>query len=159
MNGVTKNPCLTATQIETDVHEKVNKNKWMDTARKTLKKVLYFSRVARREPCISMTNRLKRTAFEKDYIHKPLEFWRTVIFSEEGKFCIFGIKGRKLVWRKPCSAFQKEHLVPTEKHCGGRVMESAPKFGLGSSFRLQHGNDPKHTTEIVKLWLLYNVQN
>ncbi|GFY01867.1 transposable element Tc1 transposase [Trichonephila clavipes] len=69
-----------------------------------------------------MTNRLKRIAFEKDHIHKPLEFWRTVIFSDEGKFCIFGIKGCKLIWRKPCTALQKEHLVPTVKHGGGGVM-------------------------------------
>ncbi|GFU74618.1 transposable element Tcb1 transposase [Trichonephila clavipes] len=33
----------------------------------------------------------------------------------------------------------------------------ATKLDLGSSFRFQHGNDPKHTTDIVKLELLYNV--
>ncbi|GFU35259.1 hypothetical protein TNCV_1232201 [Trichonephila clavipes] len=80
-----------------------------------------------------MTKWFKQIAFEKDHTHKPLEFWRTVIFSDEGKFCIFGIKGCKLVWRKPCTALQKEHLVAT--------------------------NDPQHTAEIVKLWLLYNVPN
>ncbi|GFW19775.1 transposable element Tc1 transposase [Trichonephila clavipes] len=69
-----------------------------------------------------MTNRLKRIAFAKDHIHKPLEFWRTVIFSDESNFCIFGIKGRKLVWRKPCTALQKVHLVPTAKHDGGGVV-------------------------------------
>ncbi|GFX41439.1 hypothetical protein TNCV_3489801 [Trichonephila clavipes] len=62
-----------------------------------------------------MTIWLKRIAFEKDHIHKPLEFRRTVIFSDEDKFCIFGIKGRKLVWRKPCTALQKEHLRSTVK--------------------------------------------
>ncbi|GFS91304.1 transposable element Tcb2 transposase [Trichonephila clavipes] len=66
------------------------------------------------------------------------------------KFYIFGIKSRKLEWRKPCTALQKDHLVPTE---------SAAKLGLGSSFRFQHDNNPKHTAEIVKLWLLYNVPN
>ncbi|GFV53970.1 transposable element Tc1 transposase [Trichonephila clavipes] len=87
-----------------------------------------------------MTNRLKRIAFEKDYIHKPLEFWRTVIFSDEGKFCIFGIKGCKLAWRKPCTALQKEHLVSTVKHGGGGVMvwgcmasNDAGKFEGGQS--------------------------
>ncbi|GFW18310.1 transposable element Tc1 transposase [Trichonephila clavipes] len=79
----------------------------------------YHSRLVRKKPYISMTNRLKRIAFENDHIHKPLEFWRTVIFSDEGKFCIFDIKGCKLVWRKPCTALQKEHLVPTVKHGGG----------------------------------------
>ncbi|GFW38065.1 transposable element Tcb2 transposase [Trichonephila clavipes] len=141
-----------------------------------------------------MTNWFKRIAFEKDHIHKPLEFWRTVIFSDEGIFCIFGIKGCKLVWRKPFTALQKEHLVPTVKHGGGEgshgvecmasngvykleciesimnkycyldvlknnLKECATKLGLGSSFRFQHDNDPKHTAEIVKLWLLYNVPN
>ncbi|GFX51456.1 transposable element Tcb2 transposase [Trichonephila clavipes] len=79
----------------------------------------HHSRVVRREPYISMTNGLKRIAFEKDHIHKLFEFWRTVIFSDEGKFCIFGIKGCKLVWRKPCTALQKEHLVPMRptNHC------------------------------------------
>ncbi|GFY09838.1 transposable element Tcb1 transposase [Trichonephila clavipes] len=38
-------------------------------------------------------------------------------------------------------------------------MESATKLGLGSSFHFQHDNDPKHTAENVKLWLLYNVLN
>ncbi|GFU89635.1 hypothetical protein TNCV_4599471 [Trichonephila clavipes] len=69
-----------------------------------------------------MTNRLKWIAFENDHIHKPLEFWRTVIFSDEAKFCIFGIKC-KLVWRKPCTAIQKEHLVPTVTYlCGFRLV-------------------------------------
>ncbi|GFV43385.1 transposable element Tc1 transposase [Trichonephila clavipes] len=58
-----------------------------------------------------------------------------------------------------CTALQKEHLIPTVKHGGSGVMEIAPKLGLGSSFRFQHDNDPKHTTEIVKLLLLYNVPN
>ncbi|GFY10685.1 transposable element Tc1 transposase [Trichonephila clavipes] len=101
---------------------------------------------------------------------------------------MFGIKDHKLVWRKPCTVLQKEHLVPTVKHGGGGVMvwecmasngvgkleyiesimnkydylknnlkESAIKLGLGSLFHFQHNNDPKHTAEIVKLWLLYNV--
>ncbi|GFX17318.1 transposable element Tc1 transposase [Trichonephila clavipes] len=69
-----------------------------------------------------MTNRLKRIAFAKEHIHKPPVFWRTVIFSGESEFCIFGIKGRKLVWSKPCTALQKEHLVPTVKHGGGVMM-------------------------------------
>ncbi|GFS62558.1 transposable element Tc1 transposase [Trichonephila clavipes] len=80
-----------------------------------MKKAGYHSRVVHRKPYISMTNQLKRTDYAKDPIHKPLEFWRTVIFSDEDNFYIFGVKGRKLVWRKPCTALQKEHLVPTVK--------------------------------------------
>ncbi|GFU39078.1 transposable element Tc1 transposase [Trichonephila clavipes] len=119
---VKKKPCLTVTQIATDIHEKFNRSIWENTARKFLKKAGYRSRVVPRKPYISMTNRLKRIAFAKDHIHKPLEFWRTVIFCDEGNICIFGIKGRKLVWRKLCTALQKEHLVPTVWHGGGGVI-------------------------------------
>ncbi|GFX87155.1 transposable element Tc1 transposase [Trichonephila clavipes] len=93
-----------------------------NTARKILKKAGYQSRVVRRKPYISVTSRFKRIAFEKDHIHKPLEFWKTEIFCDEGIFCILGIKGRKLVWRDPCTVIQKEHLVPMLKHGGGGVM-------------------------------------
>ncbi|GFW28574.1 hypothetical protein TNCV_2317221 [Trichonephila clavipes] len=48
--------------------------------------------------------------------------YRLVIFSDEGKFRIFRIKGRKLECRKPCTALRKEHLVPMVKHGGGAVM-------------------------------------
>ncbi|GFT86420.1 transposable element Tc1 transposase [Trichonephila clavipes] len=147
-------------QIATDVHEKFNKSICGDTARKISKKAGYRSRVARRKLYISMSNRLKRIAFVKEHINKPPEFRRTIIFSEESKFCIFGIKGRKLLWRKPCTELQKEQLVPTVKHGGGGIMawgESATKLGLGSSFSFQHDNDPKHSTELVKLWQFYKV--
>ncbi|GFY27907.1 transposable element Tc1 transposase [Trichonephila clavipes] len=102
-----------------DIHEKYNKNIWAATARKILKQAGYRSRVARRKPYISMTNRLKRIALAKERIHKPPMFWGGLIFSDESKYCIFGIKSRKLVWRKPFTALKKEHLAPTVKH-GGR---------------------------------------
>ncbi|GFV85575.1 transposable element Tcb1 transposase [Trichonephila clavipes] len=127
-----------------------------------------------------------------DRIKRPPECWRTVIFSDESKFCIFGIKCRKLVRKKPCTELQKTDLVPTVKHGGGgvmvwgcvasngvgkwkyiesimnkydyfdvpkKLMESATELSLGSTFRFQRDSDPKHTTEIVMLWLLYNVPN
>ncbi|GFX69375.1 transposable element Tcb2 transposase [Trichonephila clavipes] len=39
------------------------------------------------------------------------------------------------------------------------LKKCATKLGLRSSFRFPHENDPKHTAEIMKLWLLYNVPN
>lgn len=37
------------------------------------------------------------------------------------------------------------------------LKQSAAKLGLGNSYLFQQDNDPKHTADIVKLWLLYNV--
>ncbi|GFX85844.1 transposable element Tcb1 transposase [Trichonephila clavipes] len=81
-------------------------------------------------------------------MRKPPEFRR--IFADERKFCIFGIKGHKLLRRQASTMLQKEHLVP---------MGTSAEIGLRSSFRFQHENDPKHTAEIAKLWLLYEVPN
>ncbi|GFY08538.1 hypothetical protein TNCV_809711 [Trichonephila clavipes] len=90
-----------------------------------------------------MTNGFKRIVFEKDHIHKLLEFWRTVIFSDEGKFCIFSIKGCKLFWRKPCTALQKEHLVPTPVLGQKDGLEWCMKKGL---MRKKYGIERKNGT-------------
>lgn len=37
------------------------------------------------------------------------------------------------------------------------LKQSAVKLGLEGNFLFQQDNDPKHTADIVKLWLLYNV--
>ncbi|GFU17207.1 transposable element Tc1 transposase [Trichonephila clavipes] len=64
----------------------------------------------------------KRLDFANEHINEPPQFWEKVLFSDESKFCIFGIKGRKLVWRKQGTAFEKENIVPTVKYGGGGVM-------------------------------------
>ncbi|GFT59203.1 transposable element Tcb1 transposase [Trichonephila clavipes] len=90
--------------------------------RKILKKAGYHGRVAHKKPHISAVNRQKRLDFANEDVNQPPQFWEKVLFSDESKFCIFGIKGRKLVWRKQGKALEKENLVPKVKHGGGGVM-------------------------------------
>ncbi|GFW43213.1 transposable element Tcb2 transposase [Trichonephila clavipes] len=82
----------------------------------------YHGRVDHKKPHISAVNRQKRLDFANEHVNKPPQFWEKVLFSDESKFCIFGIKGRKLVWRKQGTALEKDNLVPTVKHSGGGVM-------------------------------------
>ncbi|GFU70191.1 transposable element Tcb1 transposase [Trichonephila clavipes] len=93
-----------------------------DTIRKILKKAGCHGRVARKKPHTSAVNRQKLLDFANEHVNKPPQFWEKVLFSDESKFCMFGIKGRKLVWRKQGTALEKENLVPTVKHGGGGVM-------------------------------------
>lgn len=37
------------------------------------------------------------------------------------------------------------------------LKQSAEKLGMGENFHFQQDNDPKHTTSIVKEWIIYNV--
>ncbi|GFU77030.1 histone-lysine N-methyltransferase SETMAR [Trichonephila clavipes] len=53
----------------------------------------------------------------------------------------------------------EEHESVDPIRSDNRMLESATKLGLGSSFRFQYDNDPKHNAEVVKFWLLYNVPN
>lgn len=50
--------------------------------------------------------------FANEYIPKPLEF-RKCYFMYEIKFCIFGIKRKKLIWRKTRKGYEKENMLPT----------------------------------------------
>ncbi|GFU60915.1 transposable element Tc1 transposase [Trichonephila clavipes] len=75
-----------------------------------------------KKPHILAVNRQKRIDFANEHVNKPPQFWEKVLFCDESKFCIFGIKGRKLVWRKQGTALEKENLVPTVKYGGGGVM-------------------------------------
>lgn len=126
IRSVKINPRLSASQIAKSVAERFQKNVSLTTIRRELKKHNYHGRVARKKPFISRVNRAKRMAFAKEHLNKTLDFWKKVIYSDESKFCIFGIKGRKYVWRKPCTELKKENLFPTVKHGGG-----GRRYGLG----------------------------
>ncbi|XP_063977348.1 transposable element Tcb1 transposase [Diachasmimorpha longicaudata] len=184
---------MTAHQLKLEVEQRYSKVVSDDTIRRILKKAGYDSRVARKKPYISEINRQKRMDFANEYVSKPPEFWNSIIFTDESKFCIFGIKGKKLVWRKTGKAYEKENMVPSVKHGGSGVMvwgcmaangvgkltfidsimdqrlyiqilkdnllQSVRQLGMEQDFRFQQDNDPKHTAQNVKLWLLYNVKN
>ncbi|KAA8494427.1 Transposable element Tc3 transposase [Porphyridium purpureum] len=47
----------------------------------------------RRKFFISEKNRVKRLAFAREYVHKPLSFWKNVIFSDEKIFRLDGPHG------------------------------------------------------------------
>ncbi|GFT66269.1 transposable element Tc1 transposase [Trichonephila clavipes] len=68
--------------------------------KKILKKAGYHGRVARKKPHILAVNKQKRLDFANEHVNKASTISGKVLFSDESKICILGIKGRKLVWRK-----------------------------------------------------------
>lgn len=101
------------------MNEDFKKRICAETARKILRKAGYHGRVARRKSYVSKVNRQKRIEFAHRYINMPPEFWKRVIFPDESKFCIFGIKGRQIVWRKSGTALENRNIVGRVKHSDG----------------------------------------
>jgi hypothetical protein len=61
--------------------------------------------------------------FALAYVNKPINFWKTVLFTDESKFSIFGSDGPQNVWRKPKKEeLDPKNVIPTVKHGGGHAM-------------------------------------
>jgi len=61
--------------------------------------------------------------FAKLHLNKPQDFfWNNELWTDETKEKIFGHNTQQHVWRKPNTAYQHKHLIPTVKHGGGRLM-------------------------------------
>jgi len=82
----------------------------------------FHSRTPRKKPLISEKNRALRLEFAKKHLNKYMEFWKKVLFTDVSKYNIFGYDGKANVWRKPNTAMDSKHLIPTVKHGNGSVM-------------------------------------
>ena len=61
----------------------------VDTIRKRAHEVGLFGQVARRKLYVNKINREKRLKFAKKILENPMDFWKNVVWSDEGKFNIF----------------------------------------------------------------------
>ncbi|CAF3530152.1 unnamed protein product [Rotaria sp. Silwood1] len=91
------------------------------TVRRRLHEIRFYGRVARKKLYVNKANRLKRLKYVKMHEDKDMEFWKTVLWSDESKFNLFGSDGKVMVWRSPKEEFNPACTVPTVKHGGGNV--------------------------------------
>lgn len=96
-----KNPRTSAREIG----ESLNLNIDVSRIRARLREASLFGRIARRKPMISEKNRQKRLEFARTHVNKPIEFWKSILWSDESKFELFSSKRRQRVWRKVGQAF------------------------------------------------------
>lgn len=122
LQAIRKNPRISSTNLRNMVVNNFKKDVSSRTVQRLLNRNGYFSRTPRRKPLISNTNKTKRIDFSKTYQNQPESFWRTVIFTDESKFNIFGHDGPAKVWRKKGQAMNVKYLRSTIKHSGGNVM-------------------------------------
>lgn len=115
------NPFITAQELKNVMNESHQINISRDTITRRLRDAGIRSRVARKKPLISEINRLKRLKFAKDHIHKPLSFWKNVLWSDESKFNRMGSDGQTRVWRPNNFVFHPKYTTKSVKHGGGNI--------------------------------------
>ena len=79
------------------------------------------SRIAAKKPLLKVTNNKKRLAWVKKHEQWTLDWWKSVLWSDESKFLIFGSNRRVFVRRKVGEQMISTCVVPNIKH-GGRVV-------------------------------------
>ncbi|CAJ0923773.1 unnamed protein product [Ranitomeya imitator] len=94
-------------------------------------------KIAAKKPLLRTGNKQKTLVWTKEHKEWTLDQWKSVLWSDESKFEIFGSNHRVFVRRRKGERMDSTCLVPTVKHGGG---------GVGD-------NDVKHTSRLCKGYL------
>ena len=78
--------------------------------------------IAARKPLLRRGNKQKRFVWAKKHKEWTLDQWKSVLWSDESKFEIFGSNRRVFVRRRKGEQMDSTCLVPTVKHGGRGVM-------------------------------------
>ncbi|GFW42849.1 transposable element Tcb1 transposase [Trichonephila clavipes] len=156
---VKKDPKISAPQLAKDVANTSHRTFSVQTMRNILHEESYYGRAARKKPFISERNRRKsdgrqyvwkksNTELEKQHLTPTVKHggrsvlvWGCMAANGIGKLCfIDGIATART-------------YIDILRH---NLQSSAQKLGFGTSYVFQQDNDPKHTANLTREWLLYN---
>ena len=93
-----------------------------ETIRKRLAECGLKAYIHCKKPYLSPEKKKKRLEWAKAHKHWTMENWKSMIFSDESKFNIFGSDGHRYCWRKPGQEFDERYVQKEIKHGGGNVM-------------------------------------
>lgn len=116
------NPTISGPTISAEMETQTGKSATSKTVPNIIHRHGLKGYFAVKKPFISKKNRLKRLEFARLHVNKPDSFWRTILWSDEPKYNIFGSDRHRRVWRKPKEALKTKNLNPTVKHGGGSVL-------------------------------------
>jgi transposase len=91
------------------------------TVRKYIKKANWQSCFACKKPYLTKKAAANRLEWARNH-HNWDEEWKSVVFTDESRFCLFNSDGRPRVWRKANEKFHRACIKPTTKFGGGSVM-------------------------------------
>lgn len=156
-----QNRKIPARKIAAEVKAATDTDVCEQTVRNRLNETGLHGRVPRKKPLISKRNKVKRLNFARMHINKSPEFWKSILWSDESKFNLFGCDGRGKVWRSEGEAMRTECLRPTVKHGGGNVMVwgCMASKGLGKLHFIDGIMNSDVYMEILKTQMLPSAKN
>lgn len=122
------------------------------TVKKRLRDYGFFGRIAVKKPLLKSVNRRKRLKFAKEHRNWTMEQWKSVAWSDESKFELFGTKRRQFGRRKEGERFKSQCIAPTVKFCGGSVMVwgSSSHSGVGELVKIDGIMRKEHYHQILQ---------
>lgn len=94
----------------------------LNTVKRRLLEKGMYGRVAVKKPLLRPNNFQKRLDFAERHKDWTVDDWKSVLWTDESRFELFGSKRRQFVRRKVGERYNPKCIVPTVKHGGGSVM-------------------------------------
>ena len=113
---------LTAPQIMREYNQTAEKLVCIRTIRNRLMKAGLRGGVAAKKLLLRKANKVKRLQWARKHANWTISQWKTVVWSDESKFELFGNKRRIFVHRHQNEHYILQCIVPTVKHGGGSIM-------------------------------------
>jgi transposase len=89
----------------------------------TVRRRLHLKGLYARKPviCVPLTQRHKeaRLRWAREHVTWTREQWRTVLFTDESRFCLQSDSGRVLIWRKQGTRFHPSNILERDTYRGG----------------------------------------
>lgn len=145
-------PGITATAIASALSEIRGKKIKPDVVRDSLHRQQFSIHKMAVKPKLTKKAREQRMNFARQYAKMPVDFWRTVIFSDESPFHVARIRRGKYIWRRQGERLKDGMVVPAVKHGGGvvNVWACLTALGVGYMCRLDQGQDAETYITILE---------
>jgi hypothetical protein len=116
----------------------------------------FHGRIAANKPLLKDTNNKKRLDWDKKHKQWRLDQWKSVLWSDEFKFEMFGSNWHVFVRCRVVERMISTCVVPTVKHGGGGVMVWGCFAGdtVGDLFRIQGTRNPHGYHNILQQYAI-----
>jgi transposase len=117
-SGFLKNAVEASNYLKENTNTKISAR----TVRRILKKSGLKNYAKPKNPRLLSIHKKNRFRFARAHKNHDFRYWKTVIFSDETKFNLYGPDGNKRVWRIPNYTLNSHHVREVVKYGGGGVM-------------------------------------